>query len=135
MLVTRISDNRGKFTLLSDGILKLYRKISACIIIRLPEGSIIAESVRPEYYYSLASLTKRTDGMIGQWAVLAYSIMGKLEKAGSKMKCIVFGRENDKGMLFSANVLGGIMIGLTLQLDASQAEISRLVMKFAGEVQ
>ncbi len=119
-----------KYGSFAKSILDLDSRILACIIVKTPDGAILAEEVKPEFRSSLGSLTQRTNGMIGTWSILAFSIMGRLEKARSKMNYLAFGRENDKGMLFPANIFGGIMIGLTIELKTETTEIYESIMKF-----
>jgi len=125
-------DNR-KYESFANSILDLDSRIRACIVVKNPDGAILAEAVKPEFKNSLGSLAQRTNGMVGTWAILAFSVMERLEKARSKMKYLAFGRENDKGMLFPANIFGGIMIGLTIEAKTETTEIYQLVMKSVEE--
>ena len=91
-----------KYGSFAKSILDLDSRILACIIVKTPDGAILAEEVKPEFRSSLGSLTQLTNGMIGTWSILAFSIMGRLEKARSKMNYLAFGRENDKGNVTSS---------------------------------
>jgi len=117
----------------ANGILDLDSRIFSVIIAKIPGGATLAESVRPEMQSNFGSLSKRTDGMIGKWMILAFSAMERIEKAKWKSKYVSVGRENHKGMVFPAEIFGGVMIGLKIEMKTECTEIYELVMKFVEE--
>jgi|SRR5271166_5878152 len=126
------TDSR-KYESFVNGILGLDPRIFSSIIVKIPGGAVLAEAVRPEMMSNFGSLSKRTDGMVGKWTILAFSAMERIEKTKWKSKYVTVGRENHQGMVFPAEILGGVMIGLKIELKSESSEIYELVMRFVEE--
>ena len=82
---------------------------------------------------NFGSLSQRTDGMVGKWTILAFSAMERIEKAKWKSKYVTVGRENHIGMVFPADILGGVMIGLKTEMKTESSEIYGIVIRYVEE--
>jgi hypothetical protein len=98
-------------------------RIYSCLIVRDPSGAALAEVTRPEMRDNLGSLTERSGGMVGQWGILAYKALSRLDGVRTKAKYIVVGREKFNGLIFPIESDRDILLGITFDAETNPREI------------
>ena len=95
---------------MSSRILESDQKILACHPFD-PTGSVLAESVRPEYRVKLGGIGRAAGGMAPTWGIRAFNLMQRLDEFSSKARYLSIGRDDNKGMIFLLNLNVGGQLG------------------------
>ncbi len=98
-------------------------RIYSCLIVANPSGAALAEVTRPEMRHNLGSLIERSGGMVGQWGILAYNALSRLDGVRTKAKYIVVGREKFNGLIFTIESDKDILLGITFDPETNPREI------------
>jgi hypothetical protein len=108
---------------MATNIVNLDSRIYSCLIVSNPGGAMLAEATKPEMRNNLGSLNQRSGGMVGQWGILAFKAMARLDGVRSKAKYIVVGREKFNALIFPVESEPNLIIGLTFDAGANPREI------------
>ena len=84
---------------------------------------MLAEATKPEMRNNLESLNQRSGGMVGQWGILAFKAMARLDGVRTKAKYIVVGREKFNALIFPVESERNLIIGLTFDAGTNPREI------------
>src|SRR5579864_2238852 len=115
-------DNR-RYETIADSIVNLDSRIYSCLIVHNPSGATLAESTKQEMRNNLGSLSKKSGGMVGQWGILAFKAMARLDGLRTKARYIVVGREKFNALIFPIESETDLLIGLTFDAEANPREI------------
>ena len=93
-----------------------------------PSGATLAETTKPEMRNNLGNLTKHSGGMVGQWGILAFKAMARLDGVRTKARYIVVGREKFNALIFPVESEAHLLIGITFDAKANPREIFAQLM-------
>ena len=126
--ITNIDPQR--FQTLADSILELDFEILGVYLIQDPTGSVIAESVRPEFKKPLVGLSQTANGMAPQWDIVAFKLMQRLDPVRSKLRYLDIVRDEFKGLIFQMPSSEDQFVVLTLGKKGDATEIYKTVRAF-----
>ena len=89
---------------------------------------MLAEATKPEMRNNLGSLNQRSGGMVGQWGILAFKAMSRLDGLRTKAKYIVVGREKFNALIFPVESDRNLIVGMTFDAMANPREIFAQLM-------
>jgi hypothetical protein len=111
------------YEVMADSIVNLDSRIYSCLIVSNPSGAMLAEATQPEMRNNFGSLNQRSGGMVGQWGILAFKAMARLDSVSSKAKYIVVGREKFNALIFPVKSESDLLIGISFDVAANPREI------------
>jgi hypothetical protein len=112
-----------RYEAMADNIVNLDSRIYSCLIVSNPGGATLAEATKPEMRNNLRSLSQHSGGMVGQWGLLAFKAMARLDGVRTKAKYIVIGREKFNALIFPVESETDLLIGLTFDATTNPREI------------
>jgi hypothetical protein len=108
---------------LASKIVDADSRIYSCLIVSNPSAATLAEATKPEMRNNLGSLSKRTGGMVGQWMILAFKAMTRLDGVRTKAQYLVVGREKFNALIFPLESGTEALIGITFDPESNPREI------------
>jgi len=123
-----LADNR-KYVAMAESFVDLDSRIYSCLIVHNPSGAMLGEATKPEMRNNLGSLSEKSGGMVGQWGILAFKAMSRLDGVRSKAKYIVVGREKFNAIIFPLESDQDLIVGLTFDAAMNPREIFAEIMK------
>jgi hypothetical protein len=93
------------------------------LIVSNPSGAVFAEATKTEMRGNLGSLVERSGGMVGQWVLLAFKAMARLDGVRTKAKYLAVGREKFNALIFPTEPDNDALVGITFDADTNPREI------------
>jgi hypothetical protein len=88
---------------MAESLVNLDSRIYSCLIVHNPSGAMLGEATKLEMRNNLGSLSERSGGMVGQWGILAFKAMSRLDGVRTKAKYIVVAGKNSTRLFFPLN--------------------------------
>jgi hypothetical protein len=129
-----LTDSSADFESVVERIVNLDYRIYSCLIVSSPSGAALAEVTRPEMRNTLGNLNQKSDGMVGQWGILAFKALSRLNGVRTRAKYLVVGREKFNAIIFPMRLEAEVLIGLTFDPKANPTEIYDLLCGLFEEI-
>ena len=128
---SKTSTIRGNFEKLCERLIDIDDSIRAAYLVT-SDGQLIGESIKSEYKDEL-TFEPDTEKYVGSWVSISVAVLQNFDRSRSRVRYIVIGRDESKGMLIPL-LQFGFILKLTVDKEGKSTAIYRKIKSLSSKL-